>query len=217
MTAIGSPGHKKGHRRLRAAIDVVGAAMIAAGAVLVGISVSQHQHYERALAAHAARKAQVDRAAVAEAVKFRAQQVRAQRFLPATRPPDHRATASTKSTHVRPGKSPQLGARALVRLTGHRAAAGPARRDARPTRARPSAVTRPLGLFPVIAVHLAAGRVNEATAAAREMLDAAQLSVPDDLRSTLEAACEAWDRNETETADSKLAEALELAQDLDYF
>ena len=74
-----------------------------------------------------------------------------------------------------------------------------------------------LGLFPLIAVHLAARRVSEATAAAREILDPAQLWLPDSLSSTLEAACEAWDHNEPRTADSKLGEALELAHRFNYF
>jgi class 3 adenylate cyclase/tetratricopeptide (TPR) repeat protein len=74
-----------------------------------------------------------------------------------------------------------------------------------------------MGLFPLIAVHLAAGQVNKAAAAAREMLDPAQLWLPDDLWSALKAACKAWDNNEPEAADCKLAEALELAHDLHYF
>ena len=46
-----------------------------------------------------------------------------------------------------------------------------------------------LGLFPLIVVHLAAERVSEATTAAREMLEPGQQWLPDELWSTLEAAC----------------------------
>ena len=74
-----------------------------------------------------------------------------------------------------------------------------------------------LGLFPLIAVHLTAERVSEATAAAREILEPAQQWLPDDLWSTLEAACEAWDNNEPDATERRLGEALELAHRLDYF
>jgi hypothetical protein len=74
-----------------------------------------------------------------------------------------------------------------------------------------------LGLFPLIAVHLTAERVSEATAAAREILEPAQQWLPDDLWSTLEAACEAWDHNEPDATERRLGEALELAHRLDYF
>ena len=49
------------------------------------------------------------------------------------------------------------------------------------------------------------------------MLDPAQLWLPDDLWSTLGAACEDWDENKPEKAENKLAEALGRAHDLDYF
>ena len=74
-----------------------------------------------------------------------------------------------------------------------------------------------LGLFPLIAVHLTAARVSQATAAAREMFEPAQQWLPDDLWSTLEAACEAWDHNEPDATERRLGEALEMAHRLDYF
>jgi eukaryotic-like serine/threonine-protein kinase len=74
-----------------------------------------------------------------------------------------------------------------------------------------------LALFPLIAVHLAHAQVSEATTAAREILEPSQLRLPDDLWSTLESGCAAWDHHEPETAKSKLTQALELAHDLDYF
>ncbi len=73
MTTTGSLEPKQRHRRLRVGIDIVAAAMIVTGAVLVGISVSQRQHYDHALAVQASRKAQVDRAVEFEAQEFRAQ------------------------------------------------------------------------------------------------------------------------------------------------
>jgi Sortase domain len=72
MTRTGSPEPRPPRRRLRTVTDVVAATMIAAGAVLAGVSVSQHEHRDHALAAQAARKAEVDRAAAAEAEQFRA-------------------------------------------------------------------------------------------------------------------------------------------------
>ena len=72
MTTSGSAHPRQGRRRLRTATDITAAVMIAAGAVLAGISVSQHQDRDHALAVQAAHKAQVDRAALAEAQQFRA-------------------------------------------------------------------------------------------------------------------------------------------------
>ncbi len=72
MTTAGLVQPKKRRRYLRAATNVAAAAMIATGGLLVGISVSQHRHHDHAVAAQAARKAQVDRAAAAEARRFQA-------------------------------------------------------------------------------------------------------------------------------------------------
>ena len=83
MTSTGSLEPKTGRRRLLRAADVAAAALIVSGALLVGISVSQHQHHDHALAAQAARKAQIEQAAKAEAQQFRA----------AARPQAHQANA----------------------------------------------------------------------------------------------------------------------------
>jgi class 3 adenylate cyclase/tetratricopeptide (TPR) repeat protein len=72
-------------------------------------------------------------------------------------------------------------------------------------------------LFPVIAVHLTSGAVDEAVAAARQILDPAQQQLPDDLTATLESACAAWDRGDPATANEHLAAALSLAHDLRFF
>jgi hypothetical protein len=72
-------------------------------------------------------------------------------------------------------------------------------------------------LFPVIAVRQTSGAVDEAVAAARQILDPAQQQLPDDLTAALEAACEAWDRGDPATANEQLATALSLAHDLHFF
>jgi adenylate cyclase len=72
-------------------------------------------------------------------------------------------------------------------------------------------------LFPVIAAHLASGAVGEAIAAARQILDPAQQQLPDDLTTTLESACAAWDRGEPAMANEHLTTALSLAHDLHFF
>jgi hypothetical protein len=70
VTKTGSVEAKKSRRWLQAAVDVAAAAMIATGALLTGISVSQHQQHDHALALQAGRKAQIDRAAAVEAQQF---------------------------------------------------------------------------------------------------------------------------------------------------
>jgi eukaryotic-like serine/threonine-protein kinase len=72
-------------------------------------------------------------------------------------------------------------------------------------------------LFPVIAVRLTSGAVDEAVAAARQILDPAQQQLPDDLTATLESACAAWDRGEPTAASEQLATALTLAHDQHFF
>ena len=72
-------------------------------------------------------------------------------------------------------------------------------------------------LFPLIAVRLSAGSVNEAVTAARQLLDPAQQALPGDLTAALEAAGEAWDRGEPGLAGQRLESALLLARDRNYF
>jgi Sortase domain len=87
VTRTGKREGKEGSRRLlRIATDITAASLIATGALLVGISVSQHHHHDHAIGLQAARKAQVDRAAVIEA----------QRYQAMARPQAHRADLSAK-------------------------------------------------------------------------------------------------------------------------
>ena len=72
-------------------------------------------------------------------------------------------------------------------------------------------------LFPLIAVHLAEGRIEEAVAAARRTLDPTQQLLPDDLTGTLEAASAAWDRDDRDAAARHLKTALDLAREHHYF
>jgi hypothetical protein len=72
-------------------------------------------------------------------------------------------------------------------------------------------------LFPLIAVRLGAGSVNEAVTAARQLLDPAQQALPGDLAAALEAAGEAWDHGEPGLAGQHLESALLLARDRNYF
>ncbi|HXW81434.1 MAG TPA: hypothetical protein VEJ84_18165, partial [Acidimicrobiales bacterium] len=68
-----------------------------------------------------------------------------------------------------------------------------------------------LCLWPLLAVHLAAGRFAEAIAAGRQLLLPPQQRLPDELELLLESAIAAWERAEPAPAGEKLAEAVELA------
>jgi tetratricopeptide (TPR) repeat protein len=72
-------------------------------------------------------------------------------------------------------------------------------------------------LFPLIAVRLAEGSIEEAVAAARRMLDPTQQLLPDDLTATLDAASEAWDRDDRAAAARHLKAALAIAREHHYF
>ena len=72
-------------------------------------------------------------------------------------------------------------------------------------------------LFPLIAAHLDHGSVEEAAAAARQILGPTQHLLPDDLTATLAAALAAWDGGQPAAAAEQLAAALRLAHDLHYF
>jgi eukaryotic-like serine/threonine-protein kinase len=73
-----------------------------------------------------------------------------------------------------------------------------------------------LALWPLAAVHLAAGRLAEAISAARQLLLPPQQRLPDELEVLLESALAAWARAEPVPAGENLAEALELACRLAY-
>jgi hypothetical protein len=105
--------------------------MIATGALLVGISVSQHQHHDHALGLQAARRAQVDRAAVVEAQQFQAM----------ARPQTHQANLSAKVDRAAVVEAQQPSAAGLVQAANQKAAAEPARRQPSPSQPRPLGVT----------------------------------------------------------------------------
>jgi len=71
-------------------------------------------------------------------------------------------------------------------------------------------------LWPLLAVHLAAGRLADAAAAAAELLHPGQQRLPESLESALRAAVRAWHQNEPEPAAAALAEALAQARALRY-
>jgi hypothetical protein len=74
-----------------------------------------------------------------------------------------------------------------------------------------------IGLWPLVATHLEAGKVAEAVAAGREMIEPSQERLPDELESILGSVCAAWEQEEPEVARDKLAEALQMAHDMHYF
>jgi MalT-like TPR region len=71
-------------------------------------------------------------------------------------------------------------------------------------------------LWPVVAVHLAAGEIEPAVNASRQMLDRSQQRFEDELEALLMAACAAWDNGQPERAGLSLTDALELAEALRY-
>ncbi len=73
-----------------------------------------------------------------------------------------------------------------------------------------------LCLWPLMSVRLASGQLAEAVDAGCQMLQPAQVRLPDDLESVLEIAKAAWDRDEHELAAKQLTEALGLASQLGY-
>ena len=72
-------------------------------------------------------------------------------------------------------------------------------------------------LFPLLAAQLGAGRSAEAVTAARQVLDASQQRLPDELESALASASAAWDQGNFEAVRDKLSDALRLANELDFF
>ena len=68
-----------------------------------------------------------------------------------------------------------------------------------------------LCLWPLIGVHLNAGRVAEAVATSRLLLAPAQQRLPDDLEAAVTAVAALWDGGEHKRAAEKLSQALDLA------
>jgi hypothetical protein len=73
-----------------------------------------------------------------------------------------------------------------------------------------------LCLWPLIAVRLSAGEIDEAVAASRQLLVPPQQRLPDELESALISVGTAWDDEDRKGAADKLAAALDLAWDLRY-
>ena len=73
-----------------------------------------------------------------------------------------------------------------------------------------------LCLWPLIAVRLSAGEIDEAVAASRQLLVPPQQRLPDELESMLVSVGIAWDGGDHQGAADKLAAALDLAWDLRY-
>jgi hypothetical protein len=73
-----------------------------------------------------------------------------------------------------------------------------------------------LCLFPLIAVRLSAGEIDEAVAASRQLLVPPQQRLPDELESILVSVGIAWDGGDRQGAADKLAAALDRAWDLRY-
>ena len=73
-----------------------------------------------------------------------------------------------------------------------------------------------LCLWPLIAVHLDAGRVTEAVEASRQLVVPPQQRLPDELESLVVSAAAAWDAGQGQLAAAHLADALELAERLRY-
>src|SRR5690348_4738956 len=73
----------------------------------------------------------------------------------------------------------------------------------------------PVHLWPLAAVHLAAGHLAEAVAATRRLRD--HMKFPAGLEAALTAASQAWDAGQPDQAREHLTAALDLARDLGYF
>jgi tetratricopeptide (TPR) repeat protein len=71
-------------------------------------------------------------------------------------------------------------------------------------------------LWPVVAVHLAAGLVEPAVVAAHQMLDPSQQRFENELESLVISARQAWDDGDALAAEKALKNALVLAQELRY-
>jgi class 3 adenylate cyclase len=73
-----------------------------------------------------------------------------------------------------------------------------------------------LCLWPLIAVRLSTGEIDEAVAASRQLLVPPQQRLPEELESMLVSVGEAWDGGDRHGAAAKLAAAVDLAWDLRY-
>jgi len=73
-----------------------------------------------------------------------------------------------------------------------------------------------VGLWPLIAVRLANKQILEAIEAGRQLLVPPQQRLPDELASVMQGAITAWEKEEPQRAEEKLARAVEVAERLRY-
>jgi hypothetical protein len=71
-----------------------------------------------------------------------------------------------------------------------------------------------VGLWPFLAVRLAAGHVAEAVGSARQLLAPPQLRLPHELESAVQAGIAAWEERAPAVAGEMLGQAVDLAQRL---
>jgi hypothetical protein len=72
------------------------------------------------------------------------------------------------------------------------------------------------GIWPLVAVDIAAGQVGAAVEASRRLLAPPQQRLADDLESVVGSAIAAWDGGQEQLARERLAAAVRLAQTLGY-
>ncbi len=75
---------------------------------------------------------------------------------------------------------------------------------------------RCVGLFPLASAYVDLGQTEKAVDAARQTLDSTQVRLPDELEAAVQAACDAWDKDDPDKAGRLVDEAVALAQRLRY-
>ena len=80
-----------------------------------------------------------------------------------------------------------------------------------------AAMHRWVYLFPLLAAHLEGSQVEQAVAAARQIIDPSQQSLPDALTTAIIRACESWDQDGRGQTAERLTEVLALARTHAYF
>jgi len=66
---------------------------------------------------------------------------------------------------------------------------------------------------PAMEMEAAAGRLAAAIAFARSLLEPGQQKMPDDIQAALEQAIKSWHAGQTQSAQSMLAQAMEMMKD----
>jgi class 3 adenylate cyclase/tetratricopeptide (TPR) repeat protein/two-component SAPR family response regulator len=75
---------------------------------------------------------------------------------------------------------------------------------------------RCVALFPVASAYVALGQTERAVDAARQTLEPPQARLPDELETSVQAACDAWDKGDPDKATPLVGEAVALAGELRY-